>query len=133
MPPSTTPYRVTDVSACATPAKPTIRAAASNVFFMCEISMDFFESFRAAQSVPLLYLTPKKEVKVIAPKFRADDYVYTAFSPKKSCFCLIHATKRGFLGTKAAFETLDCKSRFTFFDALCFLLLMRLIFKFLYH
>src|SRR5690625_4886953 len=100
---------------------------------MCDIHIDVVESFRQPRSVPLLHLHPKKEVNVIAPKFRADDYVYTAFSPKKSCFCLIHATKRGFLGTKAAFETFDCKSRFTFFDALCFLLLMRLIFKFLYR
>src|SRR5690625_2866355 len=63
----------------------------------------FFESFRAAQSEPLLYLTPKKEVRVIAPKFRAHDYVYTAFHPKKSCFCLIIATNRGFFGTNSAF------------------------------
>src|SRR5690625_2058011 len=56
----------------------------------------FFESFRAAHFEPLLYLTTKKEVRVIAPTFRAYDYVYTAFHPKVSLFCLIRTTIRGF-------------------------------------
>src|SRR5690625_6806193 len=56
----------------------------------------FFESFRAAHFEPLLYLTPKKEVRVIAQKFRAYDYVYTAFHPKKSLFFIIFSSIRGF-------------------------------------
>jgi len=73
----------------------------------------FFESFRAAQKVLLPYLTPKKEVRVIAPKFRAHDYVYTAFRPKKPCFCSIPTTKRGFLGTFLFFHLLLSVSSLT--------------------
>ena len=86
--------------------------------------MDFFESFRAAHFEPLLYLTPKKEVRVIAPKFRAHDYVYTAFTFKKPVFCIFCTTKRGFFGTKRHF--LPCKRLSPIFHPPCPLTPLRL-------
>src|SRR5699024_9903627 len=55
-----------------------------------------------------------KEVRVIAPKFRARDYIYTVFHPKTPLFCVICTTKRGFFGTNRDFEAFQASCKFTF-------------------